>query len=277
MAYLPNFENDIFISYAHLNEGADKWVSRFHARLEAELKQLAGKDLKLWRDLKLERNQLFDQTIKTAVEGAGLFLALNSLAYKESDYCQQEVQWFCDCSKKGGWGLSIGDRKRIFNALMNNLPFKEWHPAFSGASGYPFFEEVPGDDIALPYDPDSTEFKTLIKGLTRDLFRTMRAFKQEIHNRQPDEPLPDHPKGNGQTLLPSSVLLDTHMKDDDRAYEVRNALRSLNVKTYLNQSEDDPGENIKILESRLAETLWQVAIRLWFAATDEDVARQRNK
>jgi hypothetical protein len=78
MAYLPEFKYDIFISYAHLDQGADEWVSRFHLRLEAELKRLAGGKLNVWRDPQLERNQLFDQTIKTAVEDAGLLLALNS-------------------------------------------------------------------------------------------------------------------------------------------------------------------------------------------------------
>ncbi len=250
MAFVPGYENDVFISYSHLNQGADQWVSRFHDRLEANLKALAGKDLKIWRDRKLERNQLFDQTIQSAVEGAALLLALNSLTYKESNYCQQEVQWFCEQVKKDGWGLSIGDRKRIFQMLLNKIPHNEWHPAFSGASGYPFFEDIPDDDIALPFDPDSDEFKKLIKDLTRDLFRTLRAFKQEILNKQSTEP---QAAGNGHGLPSSAVLLDTHMKDDDHAYEVRNALRALNVKTFLNQSEDDPGENIKILETRLKQ------------------------
>ncbi len=253
MAYLPGFEHDIFISYAHIDQGADDWVSRFHSRLEAELRRLAGKKLSIWRDLKLERNQLFDQTIRTAVDKAGLLLALNSYAHKESEYCQQELQWFCDRAPKDGWGLSIGDRKRIFNTLLNNLAPNEWHPAFSGASGYPFYENVPGDDIALPFDPDSNEFKTLIRDLTRDLFRTLRSFRQEILNRAQSDSTHNAQPGNGHDIPSSSVLLDTHMKDDDYAIEVRNVLRLLNVKAIFNQSEDDPGESIKILESRLKQ------------------------
>lgn len=253
MAYLPGFEHDLFISYAHLDQGADEWVSRFHARLEAELKRLAGRELKIWRDLNLERNQLFDQTIKTAVEKAGLLLGLNSYAYKDSDYCQQEVQWFLDRAQKDGWGLSIGDRKRVFNALLTNLAPNEWHPAFSGASGYPFYENIPGEDIALPCDPDSAEFKAFVRDLTRDLFKTLRSFKQEILNKQQTDKTENKPKGNGHAAPASSVLLDTHMKDDDYAIEVRSALRSLNVQAIFNQSEDDPGESFKILEARLKQ------------------------
>ncbi|MFN8003294.1 MAG: toll/interleukin-1 receptor domain-containing protein [Acidobacteriota bacterium] len=259
MAYLPGFEHDILISYAHLDEnGEDQWVSRFHRRLEAELKRLAGRDLTIWRDLRLDKNQLFDQTIKTAVERAGLFLALNSHAYADSEYCKQEVQWFCDKAQskahKDGLGLSIGDRKRIFNVRLNNLPPNEWHPAFGGATGYPFFEEIPGDDIALVCDPDSPQFKAQIRDLTRDVFRTLRAFKQEILNRQPDETSPASPMGNGAETAEASILLDTHMKDDVQAIEVHRALRGLNVKTYFNQSEDNPGESVRILETRLRQT-----------------------
>lgn len=257
MAYLPGFEHDILISYAHLDEGADSWVSQFHVRLEAELKRLAGRDLTIWRDQRLEGGQLFDQTIKTAIERAGLLLSLNSYAYKDSPYCQQEVQWFCDKSKdkqKDGWGLNIGDRKCIYNALLNNLPTNEWHTAFSGATGYPFYESVPGDDIGLVCDPEAPQFKQQIRSLTPDLFRTLRAFKQEILNNQPVEPAPQTATGNGgngKAIQLPSVLLDTHMKDDDFAIGVHQALRSLNVKAFFNQSEDDPGENVRILESHL--------------------------
>jgi hypothetical protein len=253
MTYLPGFEHDIFISYAHRNEGADRLVSRFHERLESELGQLA-KDLNVWRDKrKLDGNQLFDQTIRTALERAGLLLALNSHAYKESDYCQREASWFCDRAQKDGWGLSIGDRKRVFNALLNNLAPGEWHTAFAGASGYPFYENTPGEEIALPCDPDSIEFKTIIRELTRDLFKTLREFRKEILNRAQINESESKPAGNGQSLPPSSVLLDTHMKDDDYAMELRNALRSINVKAIFNQSEADPGENVKILEMRLKQ------------------------
>src|SRR5262249_37426964 len=121
MAFVPGFKHDIFISYAHLNnqpmDGVEGWVSHFHARLDTELRQHAGKTLTIWRDLALERNQLFDQTIKEAVDNSALFLTINSRLHKASPYCQQEIHWFCERAQNDGWSLSIGDRKRILNAL----------------------------------------------------------------------------------------------------------------------------------------------------------------
>jgi hypothetical protein len=174
MAFVPGFKHDIFISYAYLNDrpmdGADGWVTRFHARLDAELRQHAGKELSIWRDLELWRNQLFDQTIKGAIDNAAIFLTINSRLHKQSDYCQQEIHWFCD------------------RALVNNIPFSEWHPAFGGATGYRFFEDEPGDDLGFPADHDGKTFKTEMRVLVRELYRTLLAFKEAVEKkrRQPD-------------------------------------------------------------------------------------------
>lgn len=52
MVYLPGFDHDIFISYSHLNNppgesGTEGWVTRFHNVLDAALRQLTGKELKM--------------------------------------------------------------------------------------------------------------------------------------------------------------------------------------------------------------------------------------
>src|SRR5262249_29247110 len=117
-------------------------------------------------------------------ESAGVFLALNSYAYKESDYCQQELQWFTAKVQADGWGLSIGDRMRIFHLRLNNIPFAEWPVAFRGATGYQCYEEVPDDEIGLPCDLDTQVFRALIKDLVRALYRTLQVFRRAILNAQ---------------------------------------------------------------------------------------------
>lgn len=65
----PRFKNDIFISYAHLDnqplsQGKDGWVSLLHERLSLRVGQLLGdKNIRIWRDKKLGGADLFDQTI----------------------------------------------------------------------------------------------------------------------------------------------------------------------------------------------------------------------
>ena len=70
------FENDIFISYAHIDdqplvEGQKGWISNFHRALEIRLAQLMGRPPSLWRDPK--RNPLgHGRDVKLAVTEYGL-------------------------------------------------------------------------------------------------------------------------------------------------------------------------------------------------------------
>ena len=57
------FEDDIFISYAHidnhpLTEGQEGWISDLHRALQIRLAQLRGETPKIWRDLKLQGNYI---------------------------------------------------------------------------------------------------------------------------------------------------------------------------------------------------------------------------
>ena len=71
------FEKHVFISYAHIDNQPltpkqEGWISRFHNTLEALLNMRLGKPVKIWRDGKLQGNDVFadeivDQFAKTAV------------------------------------------------------------------------------------------------------------------------------------------------------------------------------------------------------------------
>jgi len=56
-----DFENDVFISYAHLDnqaviEGQSGWISKFDRALKIRLGQLLGREPRIWRDPKLQGN-----------------------------------------------------------------------------------------------------------------------------------------------------------------------------------------------------------------------------
>ena len=69
MAYLPEFDNDVFISYTHKDnldpqdEPDAGWVSRFHLDLQRRLTELLGVAARVWRDKKLRGSDAFDQEI----------------------------------------------------------------------------------------------------------------------------------------------------------------------------------------------------------------------
>jgi hypothetical protein len=65
---LMYFEQNLFISYAHLDDqpltpGAMGWVTRFHATLKAIIGTRLGRDAKIWIDGKLRGNGVFSDEI----------------------------------------------------------------------------------------------------------------------------------------------------------------------------------------------------------------------
>ncbi len=191
MAFVPGFEHDIFISYAHVNnpggeDGAEGRVARLQRLLEDRLGELTKKaDLKIWRDTRLARNEVFDETIRREVERSALFLAIHSTAYQQSDYCQQEVEWFDRRTRADGHGLSVNSLHRVFNLLLSDIHHTQWPPAFQGATKFDFFVKAEGDPIALPAEPDSPQFKREFDTLLRNLCRTLFVFKEALEKQRP--------------------------------------------------------------------------------------------
>ena len=113
-AFIPGFEYDIFISYAHVDnlavEGEMKWVEQFHKQLEIALAKRIGRVglVKIWRDKRLEGDQLFDETIQKNIDNSALFLALTSNGYLASDYCKDELHGVSqESSKRAVWSCRL--------------------------------------------------------------------------------------------------------------------------------------------------------------------------
>ena len=101
MAYVPDFEYDIFISYAHVDNlktpnESKGWITTFEEFLAVLLSRRVGEidGVKIWRDLTLDGSQLFDETIQNRIKESAIFLAFTSTGYLTSDYCRKELDWF---------------------------------------------------------------------------------------------------------------------------------------------------------------------------------------
>jgi TIR domain len=100
MGYLPQFKNDLFISYRRVsNEAQDKWVDAFCRALGSSLKELVG-DVKIWRDEdQLRTGQPWRLEVQQALADAAIFLAIISRTYLDSDECRKELDRFLECLK----------------------------------------------------------------------------------------------------------------------------------------------------------------------------------
>jgi hypothetical protein len=191
MAYLPEFEHDIFISYAHVdNETVDPrevgWVAHFVRHLEVELWRRAGRKgaVKIWWDSSLDGNQAFDDTIKNRIFGSAIFIALTSHGYLGSQYCLQELRWFRECVEQQSWGLKVGDRPRCINVLLYNLHHDKWPAELQGQSGLPMHGSIRQDDEGDPLATDEKRFAELMREHSRSVFNTLQHFNETIESAQ---------------------------------------------------------------------------------------------
>lgn len=89
------FEHDLFLSYSHIdNAKPEQWVSRFHRRLEIKLRQLSGRNVRIWRDDRMGPGDFVDDKILGAVAESALLIPVLSPAWANSAYCAKELDIF---------------------------------------------------------------------------------------------------------------------------------------------------------------------------------------
>ena len=142
-----SFENDIFISYAHIDdqplvEGQKGWISGFHRALEIRLAQLMGRAPSLWRDPKLQGNDIFSDRLVQRLPGVALLICVLSPRYVRSDWCMRELSEFMKASEQTG-GLRIGDKARVFKIVKTPVPLGQQPEEFQGLLGYDFYTVDP--------------------------------------------------------------------------------------------------------------------------------------
>ena len=137
-------EHDIFISYAHIDdtplmEEEAGWISKFHTTLDALVKQIAGDDLTIWRDLRLQGNDYFSDTLVEALLKAAVLVSVLSPRYVKSEWCLKELETFTQAAEVAG-GVRMGDKSRIFKVLKTFVPRESQPPPLDSLLGYEFFQ-----------------------------------------------------------------------------------------------------------------------------------------
>lgn len=104
MAFVPDFENDIFISYSHSDnvpviEGHAGWVDFFEdvlrKRIRVRLRVPEAEDVKIFRDAQLRRFGKFSEQIDYELPNSAIFLCILSPGFAGSKWCLRELRDFC--------------------------------------------------------------------------------------------------------------------------------------------------------------------------------------
>ncbi len=187
MGLISNFEYDIFISYAHVDNVAltaqqQGWIQSFYNHLKQMLDRRYGRMgmVKIWwDDKKLDGTKLFDESIKTGIEKSAIFIVLNSPGYRQSAYCQQELDLFYKKVQTDAIGLQVADRSRIVHVLLNNIPYEEWPQPLQGTSGFSFHDGKEKGDFGDLLEADSKDFIERMRDLRDGMWELINDFQQE--------------------------------------------------------------------------------------------------
>jgi len=192
------FENDLLISYAHLDdepllEGEPGWISWLHRLLEIRVAQLLGEKPRVWRDPKLQGNDYFADTILAEqLPKVAALVSVLSPRYVQSEWCVREVKEFCRLSERTG-GVRIGDKARIFKVVKTPVPLERHPDELQSLLGYEFFVLDPETgrphELSQAYGPDAVrQFLTRLDDLAYDIVRLLEQLKGNGSSPPPAAP-----------------------------------------------------------------------------------------
>lgn len=119
------YSNDVFISYSHidnlpLSEEQLGWITRFHNTLSVFLSQRLGAKARIWRDQKLQGNDIFDAEITRQFRDTALFISILTPRYVHSDWCRREIKEFCE-QAQAAEGLVLDNKSRVLKVIKTPI------------------------------------------------------------------------------------------------------------------------------------------------------------
>jgi hypothetical protein len=217
MGYVPGFEHDIFISYAHFDNESTRgrgWVDEFHDALRIGVQQYLGGRISIWRDPKLDGLDIFSDEIEKQVRSSALLLSLFSPSYLNSEWCRREFASFLSTGE-----FRVANKSRIIKVVKTHVAREQLPAELRNVVGYAFSEsdETSGGErsyVSRDRERRSRYFGVL-DDLAQDVARLLRILKSET------QPRLTAPRGRVYLALTTSDL-DEHRLAIKRELEERN-------------------------------------------------------
>jgi hypothetical protein len=218
------FENDVFVSYAHIDDqalaqGQPGWISSLHHALEVRLEQLLGKEAKIWRDPKLQGNDIFADRLVDRLPGVAVLVSVLSPGYVKSEWCQRELSEFLKASEATG-GVRVADKLRVFKVVKTPIA-RELHPRdLQTALGYEFYtlEPASGRQRELgPMSPPDAQSLYFLKldDLAHDIADLLTLLEGRVSGNTPN---PGKTRG---TVYVAETSFDVRDRRDSIVRELR--------------------------------------------------------
>lgn len=179
------FDQNLFISYAHIDNKpvapAERgWITQFHETLDALLSMRLGKTATIWRDLKLQGNDVFGAEIVDRFNNSAALVSVLSSRYLNSEWCRREAHEFCTGAKAKG-GLVIDNKSRLFKVMKMPVDLNpSLPPEMNEVLGYEFYTIKDGAPLELDpgYGPEyAQQYKQKVAKLAWDIAQILKAME----------------------------------------------------------------------------------------------------
>ena len=184
MAYVPGFDIDVFISYAHRNN-VDHWVTDFHEFLANRVPQFLDHqaDVKIWRDESLSPFDQLWPTLQERIESSALFISVCSPVYVTSANCAKEVEYFLARAREAA---QIQRKSRLARiAILPYAGMPDILPAFQQQDTvwFEFFQQR-RDETIEQFDTRSDAFRSQADRVAQHVVSQLRRVR-EAEERSP--------------------------------------------------------------------------------------------
>jgi hypothetical protein len=187
MAFVQGCQNDIFVSYAHVDDqplpGTNSgWVSTFVGCLRTRLAQRLGRSdaFSLWMDHELLGSQSITRQLIDRARNSATLIVVLSPGYAASGWCKRERETFLDLvQEQSARPIFVVERDRVDEAerpaaLTDFKGFTFWIQDRDGRS-----PRILGSPAPSPFD---YEYYSRIDDLSHEIAQTLRGLK--AHNDQ---------------------------------------------------------------------------------------------
>jgi len=210
------FEFDVFVSYAHVdNTAADEhhqgWVAKLHETLDRRLTQLLGKPTRIWRDPKLKGNDVFEDVLVERVRRAAVLVSVVSPRYVRSEWTNRELNEFFTAAEQQG-GVQVHDKSRIFKVLKTPVPLDQQSPPLRALLGYEFFRVDPENGNFREFDEQfGPEYQQKFLMKLDDLAQDLKDLLEFVEGPDPVGPAN---VGGGDAIFLAVTTLDLQDERD---------------------------------------------------------------
>ncbi|MGC4085149.1 MAG: toll/interleukin-1 receptor domain-containing protein [Vicinamibacterales bacterium] len=177
-AFVPGFEYDVFISYAHQDDV--RWVRAFEEQLCEEVSQRLGLPICAWQDTShLRAGEDWQIGIQQGIRQSAAFVAVVSPLYQNSVWCARERAEF---QRQFGPQQQKDTGGRFFKAVKTPWPDNGHRFFLQNIQDVDFYRD--DDEGTRDFTPGSREFKRAVRKLAdgiEPLLRRMRRGNQRVH------------------------------------------------------------------------------------------------